>query len=250
MKELGLINPKIVTVITDYKMHKIWLTSYDKDEHFIVANELVKKSLLDAKCYSKNIYAYGLPVDVSRASELIPKSEIYDKYDLVPNKKRILFFGGGSTGNMAYLKYLKKLLSIETEYEILFVCGNHKELLRKVQKLEQKHSNLKAFGFVTNVYELMDISEIVVSKTGAATITECLEMKKYLVGLPGMGGQENYNAKFVKKNNYGTKVRGPWTFKWFMAKYLKNPNKYLNSYNSKKVNSQSLRKIATLIKKL
>ncbi|MBQ6841243.1 MAG: hypothetical protein IJO63_03920 [Bacilli bacterium] len=250
MKEKGLINPKIVTVITDYKMHKIWLTSYDKDEHFIVANDIVKRSLEEAKCYSKNIYAYGLPVDVSKAAEIIPKAEIYKKYDLEPDKKRLLFFGGGSAGNMAYYKYLKKLLALPMDYEVLFVCGNHKELYNSVKALEKKHKNLKTFGFVTNVYELMDISEIVISKTGAATITECLEMRKFLVGLPGMGGQENYNAKFVKKNNYGTMVKGKWTFIWFMKKYLANPDKYLNKYNAKKVNSQALKQIAGLIKKL
>ena len=250
MKKKGLINSKIVTVVTDYKVHKMWMTSFDKDEHFIVANNIVKDAMEKRGCYSKNIYAYGLPVDFKKVSEIMLKEEIYKKYHLTSKRKKILFFGGGSNGSMGYLKYLKKLLAVNNHYEILFVCGNNKELYTRCKKLEKEYPCLKTFGFITNVYELMDISEIVISKSGGATVTECLEMQKYMVLLPGIGGQENYNAKFVAKNNYGVRIRSVLAFKWFMKKYFINPRKYLDKYNSKKINNESLRLIASLVKKI
>jgi len=253
MKEKKLINPEIITVVTDYKVHKIWMTSYDKNEHFIVANDIVKESLIKNNCYSKNIYSFGLPVDVKKVQDIAPKKEIYQKYNLTAEKKKMLFFGGGSNsknGNLFYLKYLKKLLTLEMDYEVLFVCGKNEKLYKATKKLEKKHDNLKTLGYINNVYELMDISEIVISKSGGATVTECLEMRKFLVVLPGMGGQENYNAKFITKNNYGARARNKFTFKLFMKKYLANPSKYLDRYNAKKVNSESLKRISALVKKL
>lgn len=250
MKKKGLINPEIVTVVTDYKVHKMWMTSFDKEEHFIVANNIVKDAMEKRGCYSRNIYAYGLPVDFKKVADMMSKKEIYKKYHLSSHKRKILFFGGGSNGSMGYLKYLKKLLAIPMDYEIIFVCGNNKELYEKTKKMEKYYPNLKSFGFITNVYEMMDISEIVISKSGGATVTECLEMQKYMVMLPGIGGQENYNAKFVAKNNYGVRIKGIFSFKWFMKKYFLNPDKYLSRYNTNKINNESLKHISALIKKL
>jgi len=250
MKEMGLINPKIITVVTDYRVHKMWMTSYDKEEHFIVANDIVKSSFEKVGCYSKNIHAFGLPVDFKKITNIISKDEIYTKYELNPTKKKMLFFGGGSNGSMCYLKYLKKLLSLEPNYEILFVCGKNKKLYNKAKSLEKKNRMLKTFGFVTNVFELMEVSEIVISKSGGATVTECLEMQKMLIVIPGVGGQETYNAKFMVKNNYGIRCKGPKRFKWFMNKYMNNPEKYLKKFNNRKVNNESLQLIASLIKKL
>lgn len=250
MKKKGLINPELITVVTDYKVHKMWMTSYDYNEHFVVANDIVKGEMLKRKCYSKNIHAFGLPVDIKKAAEIMPKEQIYQKYGLSSKTKKLMFFGGGSKGSMGYYKYLKKLLTIPTEYDIIFICGNNKELYNKAKKLEKYYSNLKVLGFVTNVYELMDISEAVISKSGGATVTECLEMQKFMIMLPGMGGQENYNAKFVSKNNYGVKVRGVLSFKWFMKKYFAFPAYYLSRYNYNKVNNESLKQIASLVKKI
>ena len=250
MKEKGLINPKIMTVVTDYKVHKMWMTSFDKNEHFIVANGIVKREMLKKGCYSDNIYDYGLPVDFKKVADLLPKEEIYKKYKLNKKSKKILFFGGGSNGSLVYLKYLKRLLAMNKSYEVIFVCGNNKELFDKCKKLEKQYHKLKTFGFVTNVYELMDISEIVISKSGGATVTECLEMQKYMVLLPGMGGQENYNAKFVAKNNYGVRIKGLFSFKWFMKKYFLMPEKYLSLFNKNKINNESLKLISAHIKKM
>ena len=62
----------------------------------------------------------------------------------------------------------------------------------------------------------MEVSEFVITKPGAATVTECLEMQKFMLLLPSVGGQENYNAKFVEKNNYGVAVKFIITFALFI----------------------------------
>ena len=105
---------------------------------------------------------------------------------------------------------------------------------------------------LNNVYELLKISDIVISKPGGATVTECLETKNVMIVLPGIGGQERYNAKFICKNNHGVKVRFTFTFKKALLRLLKNEkefNKLKNSYNKENKNN-SLEKISELIKKI
>lgn len=250
LKKENIICPKIITLVSDYKVHKMWMSSYDKDEIFIVANNIVKNEMLKKKCYSSTIYPFGLPFNEKKITELISKDSIYRKYNIEPGQKVILFFGGGSYGNERYLKYLKCILKLKLDYQIIFVCGKNEKLKFKAQKIATLYDNVKILGFVNNVYELMEISEMVITKPGGATITECLEMQKFMLLLPGMGGQEKYNARFVCKNNYGRCANYVFTFKIFLMKYVFLSESYKNFYNNKKLENQSLRQIGELIKKL
>ncbi len=250
LKRQGLINPEVITIVTDYKIHKFWMSSGNPDERFIVANEIVKNNMIKRKCYSNNIYSFGLPYNEKLKISILPKERIFEKYNLPKNKKVILFFGGGSNGSDAYYSYLKTLLKVNLDYQIIFVCGKSEHLKAKASLLEEECDNLTVLGFVTNVYELLEISSIVITKPGGATVTECLEMQKFMLLIPGIGGQENYNAKFVSKNGYGVFRRSKISFMLFLYFYVKNTNKYKMFYNNKKVNSDSLKKIKNLVDSL
>jgi len=245
-----VIKSKIVTVVTDYKVHKMWMTSYDKNENFVVANDIVKSEMQKRKCYSKNIYPFGLPFNEKKISQMQPKDQILKMYNINPGRQNILFFGGGSNGVMTYLKYLKKMLKMHLNYNIIFVCGKSQKLYNEAKRLEKKYPNLVTLGFINNVYELMEVSQMVISKPGGATVTECLEMQKFMLLLPGIGGQEKHNAKFVFKNGYGVYVTSKYLFKKFLLKYNMNPQKFHASFNHKKRENESLKQIENLIDKL
>ena len=250
----GLIDSKIITIITDYAYHKFWTSNNDPDEIFVVANEIVKKDMIEKKVKSKHIYPYGLPFDIMKYNNVAPKEKLLKKYNISSNKKVILFFMGGGNGSTAYLKYYKALAKMELKNtEIIVVCGKNEDIKETVEdiKYKYKRKNIHVLGFVNNVYELLKISDLVISKPGGATVTECLETKNVMLVLPGIGGQENYNAKFICKNNYGIRVRFLFTFKRALLKLINNEkeyNKLKNSYN--KVNENDpLEKISELIKK-
>lgn len=246
LKKENLINSKIITIVTDYKIHRFWMSSYDKDEIFIVANDIVKNNMIKRKCYTNNIYSFGLPYNEKLRINMLPKNQILDKYD-IKDIKTILFFGGGSNGSEAYLKYLKNLAKINLDYQILFVCGKSENLKNKAEALARNYKNIKVFGFINNVYELLEVSDIVITKPGGATVTECLEMQKFMLLIPGIGGQEEYNARFVKKNNYGIYKKNIFTFHLYVLFNIKKTNNYKNNYNYSKKNNKSLENIKELI---
>lgn len=250
LKKAKLINPQIITIVTDYKVHKFWMSSFDKEEIFIVANNYVKNDMIKRNCYSQNIYPYGLPYNIKKVLEMLPKDKIYQKYNINSRKKIILFFGGGSNGSEAYIKYLKVLLKLKLNYEILFICGNSEKLKIMAEKEAINYQNVKIYGFINNVYELLEIADLVITKPGGATVTECLEMQKFVILLPGIGGQEKYNADFVIKNHYGVMVNYKLTFILFLKRYVINNELYKNIYNNNKIKNESLSKIKKLIEKL
>lgn len=241
---------KLMTIVTDYKIHDFWLSCKDKNEMFIVANDIVKEEMIKRKCFSKKIYPYGLPFNIFQLNKLPSDKKIYKKYSINPTRKVILFFGGGGEGKQSYFKYYKELLKMNTSAEIIFVAGKDKKLKERALELQKKlhKKHVHVYGFVTEVLELMKIANLIITKPGGATVTECLEMKKVMMLLPSVA-VERYNAKFVSKNNHGFSINFMFTFKSNITKFMQGSNKfkkYQDSYNNVDSNN-SLSKIYNLI---
>jgi len=117
---------------------------------------------------------------------------------------------------------------------------------------KSEYQNVKVLGFSTEVNNLLAISDVVITKPGGISITECLESKKPMILIPGNGGQEIYNARFVCKNGYGLNSKTPRQFIKNINKLVKRKtliysmNKKLEKYNDNK----SVEKIYKLSTKL
>lgn len=210
--KIGLTNSLIMTVITDYVSHSYWRKDHKSQDAFIVANEIVKNGMIKKGIDDKKIYPFGLPFDRKKMENIASKEEVYFKYNIDPIYKTYLFFGGGAMGSMFSFDYLKALIKKNYFINIIFISGNNQKLEEKAKKYVAKKNahNVKVLGYVKNVYNLLNISDIVISKPGGATLTECIDMKVPLILIPGNGGPEKYNARYICKKKYGCKVTTPW----------------------------------------
>lgn len=240
--KLGLINSKIVTVITDYATHSYWQKYHERQDAFVVANDIVKNAMVKKGINDAKIYSFGIPFN-RKDSEILPsKEEMFFKYNLDKNKKTYLFFGSTTTGSMANFNYLKAIIKRKFPINIIFVSGKNKKLENKCRNYVIKNNikNVKVLGFV-NVYELLNVSDVVITKPGGATITECMDMKVPMILIPGNGGPEKYNAKFVCKKKYGIYTRNALGLVINVGKTVKNEHLIFNwtnnLKNSKKKNS-------------
>jgi UDP-N-acetylglucosamine:LPS N-acetylglucosamine transferase len=94
-------------------------------------------------------------------------------------------------------------LKASLEVEIAIVCGKNKELYAGALEQQQQHPSLKVFAFVDFVYELLNASDIVITKCGASTIMEILIMKKIPIINDYLWEQELGNMEFVRDNELG-----------------------------------------------
>lgn len=251
--KIGLTNSLIMTVITDYVSHSYWRKDHKSQDAFIVANEIVKNEMVKKGINPEKIYSFGLPFDRKQVENLASKEETYFKYGLDQSKKTYLFFGGGAMGSLASFDYLKALIKQDLPINIIFISGKNQKLEEKARNycLKKKINNVKILGFV-NVYNLLNISNIVISKPGGATLTECIDMKVPLILIPGNGGPEKYNAKFITKKKYGCKVISPWGLARVVKKTVKN-EKIIQKWHeniSKHDKNESTKKILELTEKL
>jgi len=248
-----LTNTKIISIITDYKSHEMWLKDEKSLDAIIVSNDIVKNELVEQDIDSKKIYSYGIPIK-ENFSNITNINEIKEKYKVKNNKKTFLFFAGGSNGSTFSLIYLKRLLEESYDINIIYVCGKNEKIKNKAEKIVKKNNyqNVKIIGFSNEVNNLMNISDVVITKPGGISITEILEMKKPMLLIPGNGGNEIYNARFVCKNGYGLNCKTPRKLAKNVGKLIRRKNmllkmnKNLNNYNDNK----SIEKIYNLSKKI
>ena len=250
----GLIKGKLLTIITDYRVHEFWIRNKNSEDGYIVGNKLVKEELIQRGVPSRKIYPYGLPLNINKINALDNEEVIYKRYNIKNNKKVYLFFGGSSGGSMYYFNYFKAITKMPLDAQIIFISGKNAELKQRCEEYikEKDINNVKVLGYSTDVLNLMKISDLVISKPGGATVTECLEMRVPMLLVPGVGGQEKYNARFVEKKKYGIKVRSVWGFKRALKKIesdkviLRKMEERLNAQD----NNESVIKINNLIKRL
>ena len=105
---------------------------------------------------------------------------------------------------------------------------------------------------MNDVYSLLKISDIVITKPGGATLTECIDMQVPMILIPGNGGPEKYNARYICQKKFGMKTITTWGMCKAVQKTLNNPNlvnKWQN-YLAKNTKNESTKKIFDLTNNL
>lgn len=220
-KKNELINSDLYTIVTDYELHEFWIKSMNSQKAVIVGTKEMKKEIV-AKGIDKNkIKVYGIPLSQNFNNELDVKA-LKTKFK-IDNKPTILFFGGGNNSNSS-LAFFKKLVSYDDSFNTIFIAGKNSKLKTEVNKIvkDNKCKNIKVLGYVKNVYEYMAASDLVITKPGGLTVTECLFLQKPMLLINRNAGQEKGNYKFLVKNNFAIKTSHPYKFSKYLDKISHN----------------------------
>ncbi len=202
LKELGLSIP-VVTAITDpFTAHPLWFQN--KRQQFIVFSERLKQHCLKRGIPESSVNVFPFIIDekftVSLSAEMI--TEVRTRFGFDPKKKLVLIIGGGD-GIPHGKSILNNILSAPLSVQVAIVCGKNKELHAEALELKKQFPELSVFGFVDFVYELLNASDIVITKCGASTIMEILMMMKVPVIIDYLWEQELGNMEFVRDNQLG-----------------------------------------------
>ena len=157
---------------------------------------------------AKKIVYTGTPVKIRKKEYTKDEKEkIIKELKLNPEKPIILIFGGSQGAqkiNEAILGIISNKLN--KEYQLLWATGPKQYDIIK-EKLEDRNINMdyientKIVPYIYNMEEVMNISDLIVSRSGAMTITEISNLGKpsILIPLPNVSGDhQTYNAKVLE----------------------------------------------------
>lgn len=218
------LNTKLISIVTDYRAHEIWLDTEDVVSSIIVNSEDEKKLLVKKGMNPNIIKTFGIPVSSNYSMKLYDKEALMKKFHLNGDKPVILFYGGGGGGTNLSIPYLITLIESKIDAEVFFVCGRSEELKHHAESIVKKFkcTNIHVLGFISNGPEYMMVSDFVITKPGGITTTECICFKRPMVLIKGNGGQEKDNYRFLTKKGYAINAVGLIKFKNTLKKLTTN----------------------------
>ena len=136
------------------------------------------------------------------------KDDKIKELGLNPKLPIILVFGG-SQGAKSINTAVEDLVIKENNYQIIWAPGKKnfeeiKEYLSEKGKDIENIKNARILPYIYNMEEIMNISDLVVSRSGAMTIIEIENVGKPAILVPFPFAAENhqeYNARAIEKAN-------------------------------------------------
>lgn len=210
LKRKGKTNVKIATVLTDFAIHNQWTIGHEYTDYFFVSHLGMKKDLINEGVLEEKIYATGIPLSNKFLLEY-DKSEILESFGLSPEKRTVLFFGGGELGlGKTHTFNIFKSFVKNDNIQIVAIAGKNPKMKEHFENYVEemgKENSVKILEYTDKVAQLMSISDLVVTKPGGLTTTESLASGLPIVVINPIPGQEEENAEFLEKNKLAIWIR-------------------------------------------
>ncbi len=211
LKKHSKINVKLVNILTDLKYHEQWLVKHKYVDKFFVSNEEMKNDLIKYGVDESKVFATGIPIS-QRFSKKYEREEVLKEFNLKENLKVILFFAGGKMGlaRSNIYSYMEQIARMANHFQIVAISGKNDKVFEKFNEIAENSinkENIKVMEYTTKVPELMSVADLVISKPGGITVSECLASNVPMLIINPIPGQETDNTDFLELNNLAKCVK-------------------------------------------
>ncbi len=193
--------PFAACVVTDFEAHALWMG--EAVDLYCVAAEETRARLIARGADAENIVVTGIPIS-GKFSATPDPAGVRKRLGLRDDLPTLLVLGGGF-GMGPVAEILKELDKVDRPFQTLVVAGRNEELRRELAIQDRRHPT-QVLGFVSNMHELMAVSEMIITKPGGLTTSEALAMGKPLFILNPIPGQEAANSDFLLERGAAGKV--------------------------------------------
>jgi len=227
LKRMGL-NIPLHVVPTDYGAHGTWIS--ESVDYYYLSSPEAKKYFIELGVPASRIFITGLPTHPMFWNRE-DKNVIRNKLGLT-NLPTGLFMSGG-LGLGLNQNFFEALMDYKENMQFLIVTGKNIKLYRQLRLNPlYQHPNIHIYSFVNNINELMDASDFIITKPGGMTTAEAIAKNIPMVLCNAIPGQEEENLDFVQQRKFGIAVEDVEELKYFIERYLEEPNRILSYFQS------------------
>lgn len=214
-------------VTTDYGLHSAWISPLTN--RYYVPTPNMRAELLTVGEYldlqKKDIRVTGIPIH-PKYSNLPSRKELRDKFHLDPDIFTLLIFRGVFS-NRNFKTFVKYISQIPHPLQMIMVAGKEWPIPDKIKKIFVKNNiAYRIFGYIDFMEELMALSDLVVTKSGGLTTSECLATKTPLAIYRPYPGQEERNAEYLMEQGAGFKINQLAGLPYRITDLIENRDKY------------------------
>ena len=199
------IRAPVFAVTTDFYAHQLWIDPI-VSRYYVHHDESAWQ--LHAKGVSRErISVKGIPV-LREFTRKLPQGTAQQLLELHEKRFTLLVLSGGfGVGRV------EQLVEVVAEtmghhrskrFNLLVVCGKNQKAKTNLEKRRfPANIHVRVFGFVTNIHDLMDASDILVSKSGGLTSAESMAKRLPMIIVDSIPGQETRNAEMIVEHGAG-----------------------------------------------
>jgi processive 1,2-diacylglycerol beta-glucosyltransferase len=193
LKRSGRIRSRLITVITDFDVHRFWLGA--EVDVYAVASGWTKQELNRLGVEEARIVVSGIPT--------------HEKFFLPQNRGQLkkqmglqedIFTVLMATGSFG-IGPIEEIIHALRGVQIIVVCGYNQNLFRRLSG--KKDDFVRVMGLVDNMHELMAVSDVMLTKPGGLSIAEALVSQLPLIFFNPIPGQEAHNVRVLKEHGIG-----------------------------------------------
>lgn len=170
------------------------------------------------------------------------KKEVSKELGFDPTKPIILITGGGL--GLKTMRDGIAELAKRKDIQLIIIAGKLQSFKRELEDLYLEKENVKIFGFVNNMQDYLNSSDIVIAKPGATTIMECELFGKKAIFTKRVGHVEMGHDQYIKNNPRFRYIGNDWNLLEGMV------NELLDIDFKKKKSDRSLEETETIVKKI
>jgi len=219
-KSKGRSLPPLWVQVTDFDVHALWVHSHV--DRYCVANEEVAFRLADRGVPRERITVTGIPV-MPQFSAPLDRAICAGELGLKPETFTVLMMAGGAgVGGLDMLA--ERVLRLPDPPQLVALAGRNAELLQRLQALARQHpGKLFPLGFTTTVERVMTAADLVVTKPGGLSVSECLAKQRPMLLVSPIPGQEERNADYLLESGAAIKAVDGATLVFKLANLMAEP---------------------------
>jgi len=215
--------------VTDFDLHRMWV--HEGMTGYFAANEEVAFRMRAQGIAAERIHVTGIPIMPAFAQNLV-RAVCAQEFGLDPNQLTLMVMGGGAgLGNMDVLaEHLLRMKSDggrnEAGFQLIVLAGKNTQSLHALQRLAKQYPRrLFPCGFTTQVERLMVCADLVITKPGGLTTSECLAMGLPMIVNAPIPGQEERNADYVMEQGAALKAVDRLALEFRVRELITHPDK-------------------------
>jgi len=216
------IDIPLITVITDVAVHSQWV--HPNVDAYLVATEIVAEGLRRINVPSEIIHVTGIPLRDGFERQA-SSNESWHKYKLNPDLFTLMVMGGGG-GFLSGAETICSMLSTASiPIQILAVTGTNHTMYKKLHQLSSiSLVPIRVLGFVENIAELMEMSDLLLTKAGGVTIFEALAKNLPAIIHNPLPGHESGNVHFLLSHNCAVLANDEDSAVEYIMNFVRNPS--------------------------
>jgi len=209
--------PPLWVQVTDFDVHALWV--HPHVDRYCVASDEVAYRLADRGVPRGRITVTGIPV-MPQFSAGLERGACAAELGLNPEIFTALMMAGGA-GVGALDELAARLLELPGDQQLVALAGRNADLLKKLRVLAKRHpGRLFPLGFTTTVERVMTAVDLVITKPGGLSVSECLAKGKPMLLVSPIPGQEERNADYLLESGAAVKAVDPATLEFKFGRLL------------------------------